>query len=61
MAGFDDQRLAGARLSQVADIGDYLAALLAEQGDNVGTHELARIRHYYAFALEASGHCLLPM
>jgi hypothetical protein len=36
MAGFDDQRLTGAWLSQVADIGNHLATLLAEQGDDVG-------------------------
>jgi len=60
MAGFDDQRLTGAWLSQVADIGNHLAALLAEQGDDVGPHELACIRHYDAFALEPSGHGFSP-
>jgi len=59
MAGFDDQRLTGAWLSQVADIGNHLPALLAEQGDDVGTHELACIRHHDAFALEPSGHGFL--
>ena len=61
MAGFDDQRLTGAWLSQVAGIGDHLAALLAEQGDDVGTHELACIGHYDAFALESSGHGFSPI
>src|SRR6476620_4895228 len=60
MAGFDDQRLTVSCLSQVADIGNHLAALLAEQGDDVGPHELACIRHYDAFALEPSGHGFSP-
>ena len=56
MAGFHDQRLAGAWLSQVADIGNHLPALLAEQGDDVGPHKLACIRNHDAFALEPSCH-----
>ena len=59
MACFNDQRLTGVWPSQVADIGYHLAALLAEQGDDVRSHELTCIRHHDAFALEPSGHGFL--